>query len=97
MMTIITPILIVLCYLYPWTILDIEKNTPTLIKARHGAVATEEIHCSEIGVQGKQLVRLTARNFWGLCVIDQPSVPVVHSFVRGVTLGGWEKTRIEIG
>lgn len=49
----------------PLDILDIEKNTPTLIKARHGAVATEEIHCSEIGVQGKQQGCLTSRNFWG--------------------------------
>lgn len=30
----------------------IEKNRPVLIKAKHGAVAAEEIHCSEIGVEG---------------------------------------------
>lgn len=30
----------------------IEKNTPVLVKAKHGAVAAEEIHCSEIGVEG---------------------------------------------
>lgn len=34
----------------------IEKNRPVLIKAKHGAVAAEEIHCSEIGVEGNHLV-----------------------------------------
>lgn len=34
----------------------IEKNRPVLIKAKHGAVAAEEIHCSEIGVKGNDLV-----------------------------------------
>ncbi|KAI8598257.1 hypothetical protein EDD21DRAFT_406963 [Dissophora ornata] len=33
----------------------VEKNTPNLIKAKHGAVASEEVHCSEIGVEDLSL------------------------------------------
>ncbi|KAF9584567.1 hypothetical protein BGW38_006002 [Lunasporangiospora selenospora] len=72
---------------------QIERNTPTLIKARHGAVATEEIHCSEIGVQ----VLKDGGNAMDAAVASCLCIGTVNMFSAGIGGGGFMTIRLPNG
>ncbi|KAF9932318.1 hypothetical protein FBU30_008425 [Linnemannia zychae] len=72
---------------------SIEKNTPALIKAKHGAVATEEIHCSEIGVQ----VLKDGGNAVDAAVASCLCIGTVNMFSAGIGGGGFMTIRLPNG
>ncbi|KAF9186920.1 hypothetical protein BGZ51_001231 [Haplosporangium sp. Z 767] len=72
---------------------SIEKNTPNLIRAKHGAVATEEIHCSEIGVQ----VLKDGGNAVDAAVASCLCIGTVNMFSAGIGGGGFMTLRLPNG
>ncbi|KAF9329232.1 hypothetical protein BG006_007664, partial [Podila minutissima] len=68
----------------------IERPTPTLIKAKNGAVAAEEIHCSEIGVQ----VLVDGGNAVDAAIASCLCIGTVNSFSAGVGGGGFMAIRL---
>ncbi|KAF8984353.1 hypothetical protein BGZ46_008220 [Entomortierella lignicola] len=71
----------------------VEKNTPSLIKAKNGAVATEEIHCSEIGVQ----VLKDGGNAVDAAVASCLCIGTVNMFSAGIGGGGFMTIRLPNG
>ncbi|KAI1318952.1 hypothetical protein EDD11_005386 [Mortierella claussenii] len=71
----------------------IERNTPSLIKAKHGAVATEEIHCSEIGVQ----VLKDGGNAMDAAIASCLCIGTVNMFSAGIGGGGFMTIRLPNG
>ncbi|KAF9361700.1 hypothetical protein BGX26_000055 [Mortierella sp. AD094] len=71
----------------------IEKNTPVLIKAKHGAVAAEEIHCSEIGVD----VLKEGGNAVDAAIASCLCIGTVNSFSAGIGGGGFMVIRLPNG
>ncbi|KAG0264980.1 hypothetical protein BG011_005736 [Mortierella polycephala] len=72
---------------------SIEKSTPSLIRAMHGAVATEEIHCSEIGVQ----VLKDGGNAVDAAVASCLCIGTVNMFSAGIGGGGFMTLRLPNG
>ncbi|KAF9415891.1 hypothetical protein BGZ94_010364, partial [Podila epigama] len=70
-----------------------ERNTPHLIRAKHGAVATEEIHCSEIGVQ----VLKDGGNAVDAAVASCLCIGTVNMFSAGIGGGGFMSIRLPNG
>ncbi|KAG0348739.1 hypothetical protein BG004_004315 [Podila humilis] len=70
-----------------------ERRVPTLIKAKHGAVAAEEVHCSEIGVQ----VLVDGGNAVDSAIASCLCVGLVHSFASGIGGGGFMAIRLPNG
>ncbi|KAK3841664.1 MAG: nucleophile aminohydrolase [Linnemannia gamsii] len=73
-----------------WTKPVIERPNPTLIKAKNGAVATEEIHCSEIGVQ----VLVDGGNAVDAAIASCLCIGTVNSFAAGIGGGGFMAIRL---
>ncbi|KAG0026785.1 hypothetical protein BGZ81_006093 [Podila clonocystis] len=71
----------------------VERNTPYLIRAKHGAVATEEIHCSEIGVQ----VLKDGGNEVDAAVASCLCIGTVNMFSAGIGGGGFMSIRLPNG
>ncbi|KAG0200299.1 hypothetical protein BGX28_006581 [Mortierella sp. GBA30] len=71
----------------------VEKNTPSLVRAKHGAVATEEIHCSEIGVQ----VLKDGGNAVDAAVASCLCIGTVNMFSAGIGGGGFMTIRLPNG
>ncbi|KAG9321475.1 hypothetical protein KVV02_007274 [Mortierella alpina] len=71
----------------------IEKNTPILIKAKNGAVATEEIHCSEIGVE----VLKEGGNAVDAAIASCLCIGTVNAFAAGIGGGGFMAIRLPNG
>ncbi|KAG0336562.1 hypothetical protein BG004_007996 [Podila humilis] len=71
----------------------VERNTPYLIRAKHGAVATEEIHCSEIGVQ----VLKDGGNAIDAAVASCLCIGTVNMFSAGIGGGGFMTIRLPNG
>ncbi|KAG0306851.1 hypothetical protein BGZ98_001590 [Dissophora globulifera] len=71
----------------------VERNTPNLIRAKHGAVATEEIHCSEIGVQ----VLKDGGNAIDATVASCICVGTINMFSAGIGGGGFMNIRLPNG
>ncbi|KAI7831630.1 gamma-glutamyltranspeptidase [Gamsiella multidivaricata] len=71
----------------------VEKNTPSLVKAKHGAVATEEIHCSEIGVQ----VLRDGGNAMDAAIASCLCIGTVNMFSAGIGGGGFMTVRLPNG
>ncbi|KAF9373642.1 hypothetical protein CPB97_000409 [Podila verticillata] len=72
---------------------NVERNTPYLIRAKHGAVATEEIHCSEIGVQ----VLKDGGNAVDAAVASCLCIGAVNMFSAGIGGGGFMSIRLPNG
>ncbi|KAF9435671.1 hypothetical protein BGZ76_005763 [Entomortierella beljakovae] len=72
---------------------SIEKNTPTLIKAKHGAVAAEEIHCSEIGVE----VMKEGGNAVDAAIASCLCIGTINAFSAGIGGGGFMAIRLPDG
>ncbi|KAF9910123.1 hypothetical protein EC991_007255 [Linnemannia zychae] len=70
-----------------------EKNRPVLIKAKHGAVAAEEIHCSEIGVE----VLKEGGNAVDAAIASCLCIGTVNSFSAGIGGGGFMAIRLPNG
>ncbi|KAF9375106.1 hypothetical protein CPC16_000900 [Podila verticillata] len=68
----------------------IERTAPILIKAKHGAVAAEEIHCSEIGVQ----VLVDGGNAVDAAIASCLCIGTVNSFSAGIGGGGFMAIRL---
>ncbi|KAF9411196.1 hypothetical protein BGZ94_001416 [Podila epigama] len=68
-------------------------RTPTLIKAKHGAVAAEEVHCSEIGVQ----VLTEGGNAVDAAIASCLCIGTVNSFSAGIGGGGFMAIRLPNG
>ncbi|KAG0279556.1 hypothetical protein BGZ95_000868 [Linnemannia exigua] len=71
----------------------IEKNRPALIKAKYGAVAAEEIHCSEIGVD----VLKEGGNAVDAAIASCLCIGTVNSFSAGIGGGGIMTIRLPNG
>ncbi|KAF9098032.1 hypothetical protein BGX23_007189 [Mortierella sp. AD031] len=71
----------------------IEKNRPVLIKAKHGAVAAEEIHCSEIGVE----VLKEGGNAVDAAIASCLCIGTINSFSAGIGGGGFMAIRLPNG
>ncbi|KAF9956778.1 hypothetical protein BGZ72_002464 [Mortierella alpina] len=71
----------------------IEKNIPILIKAKHGAVAAEEIHCSEIGVE----VLKEGGNAVDAAIASCLCIGTVNAFAAGIGGGGFMAIRLPNG
>ncbi|KAG0321730.1 hypothetical protein BGZ97_010557 [Linnemannia gamsii] len=71
----------------------IEKNRPVLIKAKHGAVAAEEIHCSEIGVE----VMKEGGNAVDAAIASCLCIGTINSFSAGIGGGGFMTVRLPNG
>ncbi|OAQ30748.1 gamma-glutamyltranspeptidase [Linnemannia elongata AG-77] len=71
----------------------VEKNRPVLIKAKHGAVAAEEIHCSEIGVE----VLKEGGNAVDAAIASCLCIGTVNSFSAGIGGGGFMAIRLPNG
>ncbi|KAG0367486.1 gamma-glutamyltranspeptidase [Gamsiella multidivaricata] len=71
----------------------IEKNPPVLIKAKYGAVAAEEIHCSEIGVE----VLKEGGNAVDAAIASCLCIGTVNSFSAGIGGGGFMAIRLPNG
>ncbi|KAG0310930.1 hypothetical protein BGZ99_010460 [Dissophora globulifera] len=71
----------------------IERNTPTLIKAQFGAVAAEEIHCSEIGVD----VLKEGGNAVDAAIASCLCIGTINSFSAGIGGGGFMMVRLPNG
>ncbi|KAF9128015.1 hypothetical protein BGW39_005421 [Mortierella sp. 14UC] len=71
----------------------VEKNRPALIKAKHGAVAAEEIHCSEIGVE----VLKEGGNAVDAAIASCLCIGTVNSFSAGIGGGGFMAIRLPNG
>ncbi|KAF9929198.1 hypothetical protein BGZ67_006452 [Mortierella alpina] len=72
---------------------SIEKNTPILIKAKNGAVAAEEIHCSEIGVE----VLKEGGNAVDAAIASCLCIGTVNAFAAGIGGGGFMAIRLPNG
>ncbi|KAF9917569.1 hypothetical protein BX616_000567, partial [Lobosporangium transversale] len=70
-----------------------EKSTPSLVKAKHGAVAAEEIHCSEIGVQ----VLKDGGNAMDAAIASCLCIGTVNMFSAGIGGGGFMTIRLPNG
>ncbi|KAF9112019.1 hypothetical protein BGX27_004104 [Mortierella sp. AM989] len=68
----------------------IERNRPTLIKAQYGAVAAEEIHCSQIGVD----VLKEGGNAVDAAIASCLCIGTVNSFSAGIGGGGFMAIRL---
>ncbi|KAF9365630.1 hypothetical protein BGX34_009165 [Mortierella sp. NVP85] len=71
----------------------VEQNTPSLITAKHGAVATEEVHCSEIGVQ----VLKDGGNAVDAAIASCICIGTVNMFSAGIGGGGFMTVRLPNG
>ncbi|KAF8948970.1 hypothetical protein BGZ47_000645 [Haplosporangium gracile] len=71
----------------------IEQNRPVLIKAKHGAVAAEEIHCSEIGVE----VLKEGGNAVDAAIASCLCIGTINSFSAGIGGGGFMAIRLPNG
>ncbi|KAG0244981.1 hypothetical protein BGX31_008201 [Mortierella sp. GBA43] len=71
----------------------IERSTPSLITAKYGAVAAEEIHCSEIGVQ----VLKDGGNAVDAAIASCLCVGTVNMFSAGIGGGGFMTIRASNG
>ncbi|KAF8985330.1 hypothetical protein BGZ46_004895 [Entomortierella lignicola] len=71
----------------------IEKNVPVLVKAKNGAVAAEEIHCSEIGVD----VLKEGGNAVDAAIASCLCIGTVNSFSAGIGGGGFMTIRLPNG
>ncbi|KAF9929837.1 hypothetical protein FBU30_001150, partial [Linnemannia zychae] len=71
----------------------IEKNKPALIKVKNGAVAAEEIHCSEIGVE----VLREGGNAVDAAIASCLCIGTVNSFSAGIGGGGFMAIRLPNG
>ncbi|KAF9966626.1 hypothetical protein BGZ70_001789 [Mortierella alpina] len=71
----------------------IEKNIPILIKAKNGAVAAEEIHCSEIGVE----VLREGGNAVDAAIASCLCIGTVNAFAAGIGGGGFMAIRLPNG
>ncbi|KAF9576091.1 hypothetical protein EC968_000159 [Mortierella alpina] len=71
----------------------IEKNIPILIKAKNGAVAAEEIHCSEIGVE----VLKEGGNAVDAAIASCLCIGTINAFAAGIGGGGFMAIRLPNG
>ncbi|KAF9585009.1 hypothetical protein BGW38_004305 [Lunasporangiospora selenospora] len=71
----------------------VQRNAPVLVKAKSGAVAAEEIHCSEIGVQVLQ----EGGNAVDAAIASCLCIGTVNSFSAGIGGGGFMTIRLPNG
>ncbi|KAG0199328.1 hypothetical protein BGX28_007379 [Mortierella sp. GBA30] len=71
----------------------IDQNGPLLIKAKYGAVAAEEIHCSEVGVE----VLKEGGNAVDAAIASCLCIGTINSFAAGIGGGGFMAIRLPNG